>query len=72
LIISAEVGLAKPDPRIYQLALEKLGVQAGDSIFLDDFKENVEAARAVGMLAIHFVDPQTAIAELNALLADHH
>ena len=72
LIISAEVGLAKPDPRIYQLALEKLGIQAGDSVFLDDFKENVEAARAVGMLAIHFVDPQTAIAELNALLADHH
>jgi epoxide hydrolase-like predicted phosphatase len=70
MIISAEVGLAKPDPRIYQLALEKLGVRAEESVFLDDFKENIVGARAVGMQAIHFVEPKTAIAELQALLAE--
>ena len=49
MIISAEVGLMKPDPRIYHLALEKLGVQPEESVFLDDVLVNVEAARSVGM-----------------------
>ncbi len=46
MIISAEVGLMKPDPRIYRLALEKLGVQPEESVFLDDVLVNVEAARS--------------------------
>lgn len=72
MIISAEVGMAKPDPRIYQLALEKLGVAASESVFLDDFPENVEGARAVGMQAIHFTQPEQALQELKQLLANHH
>jgi epoxide hydrolase-like predicted phosphatase len=72
LVISAEVKIAKPDPRIYHLALEKLGVQPGEAVFLDDFKENVEGARAVGMQAIHFVEPETAIAELLSRLKNHN
>lgn len=71
MIISAEVGMAKPDPRIYQLALEKLGVAASESVFVDDFSENVEGARAVGMHAIHFTRPEKALQELKQLLADH-
>lgn len=70
MVISAEEKIAKPDARIYLLALEKLGVQPGEAVFLDDSRENVEGARAVGMQAIHFVDPQKAVAELKALL-DH-
>jgi epoxide hydrolase-like predicted phosphatase len=72
MIISAEVGMAKPDPRIYQLALEQLGVAASESVFLDDFRENVDGARAVGMHAIHFSRLEQALQELKQLLADHH
>ena len=71
MIISAEIGMAKPDPRIYQLALEKLGVAASESVFLDDFRENVDAAEAVGMHAIHFSRPEQALQELKQLLANH-
>jgi len=46
LVISAEVGLAKPDPRIFHLAVERLGVQPGEAVFVDDVLANVEAARA--------------------------
>jgi putative hydrolase of the HAD superfamily len=69
MVISAEVGFAKPDPRIYQAALQNLQVLPAESVFLDDMLRNVEAARKIGMHAIHFVQPDQAIAELKALLA---
>jgi epoxide hydrolase-like predicted phosphatase len=69
MVISAEVGFAKPDPRIYQAALQNLQVLPAESVFLDDMLKNVEAARKIGMHAIHFVQPDQAIAELKALLA---
>jgi putative hydrolase of the HAD superfamily len=68
MIISAEVGVMKPDVRIYQLALEKMGVAAAESVFLDDFPENVEGARAAGMQAILFKEPEKAKEELMQLL----
>ncbi len=71
MIISAEVGLAKPDPRIYQVALEKLGVAPSEAVLMDDFPENIEAARAFGMTAIHFTQPEKALDELKRLLANH-
>jgi len=71
MIISAEVRVAKPDPRIYQVALEKLGVAPAESVFLDDFPENAASARTIGMQAIHFVRPEQALAELKQILADH-
>ena len=70
MIISAEVGLMKPDPRIYHLALEKLGVQPGESVFLDDMLVNVEAARSVGMSAIQFTQPEKTLEELKQFLID--
>ncbi len=70
LVISAEVGVAKPDPRIYQLTLERLEVEPGEAIFVDDFLRNVEGAQAVGIHAIHFQNPVQARAELEALLRD--
>lgn len=71
LIISAEVGLAKPDPRIYRLALEGLGVQASEAIFVDDFAENLEAASALGMHTIHFNNRIEAQQQVESLLAWH-
>ena len=54
LIFSAEVHLAKPDPRIYQLILRKLGVQPEEAIFVDDFQANIDAAIALGIHGVHF------------------
>jgi len=52
--ISALEGVAKPDPAIYQRTLERLGVDAAEAVFVDDYGANVEAARSVGMAAIQF------------------
>lgn len=68
MVISAEVGLVKPDPRIYHLALERLGAPPEAAVFIDDFAPNVEGARAVGLNAIHFKDPGQARSELQDLL----
>jgi glucose-1-phosphatase len=57
-VFSAEVGMVKPDARIYRLTLEKLGVQADEAVFVDDFIENIRGAQAVGMKAVHFKNPQ--------------
>jgi HAD superfamily hydrolase (TIGR01549 family) len=70
LIISAEVGLVKPDPRIFHLAMERLSVQPEEAVFLDDIAENVEAARREGLNAIAFQDTQKAIDELNRYLSE--
>ena len=70
IIISAEVGLMKPDARIYQLMLEQVGVAPGEAVFLDDFQENIAGAQALGMQAIHFRSPEQALSELQALIGD--
>jgi epoxide hydrolase-like predicted phosphatase len=67
-VVSAEVGVAKPDPRIYHLTLERLGVLPAEAVFVDDFIENVEAARGIGMQAIHFTDPLLVRQQLEDLL----
>lgn len=67
-IFSAEVGLAKPDPKIYYLILELLGVKAHETIFIDDMKFNVSGAQAVGMHAIQFIKREQVLQDLHALL----
>lgn len=52
VMMSNEVGMAKPDPAIYLLALDLLGIDAEKAIFVDDLEENVAAARALGMAGI--------------------
>jgi putative hydrolase of the HAD superfamily len=70
VVDSSATGLRKPNPRIYELALERLGVQAEEAVFLDDFPVNVEGARQVGMHAILVgEDWQQALTELDELLA---
>ncbi|MBO9361724.1 MAG: HAD family phosphatase [Thermoflexus sp.] len=68
VVISAEVGLLKPDPRIYWRALEGLGLPPEATAFLDDLPENVRAARALGMHGILFRDPEDALARLQEWL----
>lgn len=64
VVVSAEVGVMKPDPRIYHLALESLGVTAPEALFVDDFAENIAGASAVGMQTLHFTDPVLALRQL--------
>jgi glucose-1-phosphatase len=68
LVISAEERIAKPDPRIYHLALQRLGVSAHEAIFLDDFIENIQAANALGLIGIHFQSSEQAQRDMRALL----
>jgi putative hydrolase of the HAD superfamily len=68
MVISAEEKIAKPDPRIYHLTLERLGVAAAEAIFLDDFIENIDAANALGMMGVHFQSSAQAQADIRALL----
>jgi epoxide hydrolase-like predicted phosphatase len=68
MVISAEVRMVKPDPRIYHLALDRLGVAPEAAVFIDDYSRNVEAARKQKLNAIHFKDPRQARRELEDLL----
>ena len=54
IVCSAEVGMAKPDPSIYVLTAERLGLEPGECVFVDDLDANVESARQVGMQAVLF------------------
>ncbi len=58
IIISAEVGVMKPDSKIYYLALESVGVKPEEALFIDDFIENIEGAKQVGLQTIHFTNPE--------------
>lgn len=70
IIDSSEVGIRKPDPRIYQLALDRLGgIDPRRAVFLDDFPNNVQAAERLGIRGILVSDPISAcLEELDSLL----
>ncbi len=67
LVISGEVGLRKPDPRIYRLAAESIGVPPEQCAFIDDAAVNASAADELGMTGIQHVAVDTSIAELERL-----
>src|SRR3974377_926994 len=56
IIISADVGVKKPDPRIYHILLERLRVSPEECVFVDNNPANVDAARAVGIRAVLFLN----------------
>jgi epoxide hydrolase-like predicted phosphatase len=68
IIISAEVGVAKPEPEIFRIALKQAGVRPEEAVFVDDFYVNIEGCEKVGMKGIHFKDAQSAMQELKELL----
>jgi putative hydrolase of the HAD superfamily len=68
MTISAEVGIAKPDARIYQFALKKLGAEPDQAIFVDDVEKNIAGCEALGMHGVLFRTSQQAISEINRYL----
>lgn len=71
VVDSSDVGMRKPDERIFLLALERLGgIDPSRAIFLDDHPGNVAGAERAGLVAILVGDPEAAVAELRELVAD--
>ena len=68
VIESSKAGVRKPDPRIYQMMCEKLGVEPGECIYLDDLGINCKPASALGMHAIKVTSGEQALADLSAVL----
>jgi putative hydrolase of the HAD superfamily len=66
IIESAKIGLRKPDPRIYTMMIEALGVDPKACVYLDDLGVNLKPARDMGMTTIKVLDASQAIAELEA------
>ena len=69
VVDSAFVGSRKPEPRIYQVTLERLGTAPEAAVFVDDVEINCQAARELGIQAIHFRTTDQAIQEIEAALA---
>jgi putative hydrolase of the HAD superfamily len=68
VIESSKAGVRKPDPRIYQMMCEKLGLEPAQCIYLDDLGINCKPAATLGMAAIKVVSGEQALAELGAVL----
>ena len=66
-ILSHELGMRKPEPRIYEAALKIAGVKGGEALLIDDLKANVEAARKAGLQAIHYRSPESLFRRLKVL-----
>lgn len=67
IVVSGQVGLAKPDPKIFQLAIARCALRPERTVFIDDSAANVEAGRAAGLHAIQFHTPAQLRADLLAL-----
>ena len=67
IVVSGEVGLAKPDPRIFELTIERCRLVPSRTVFIDDSLKNVEAGRNAGLHGLHFRDPDQLRADLNKL-----
>lgn len=68
VIESSKEGMRKPDPEIYQLACERMGVAPAEIVYLDDLGINLKPAKAMGMTTIKVVSEEQAIADLGAVL----
>ena len=69
IVYSHEAGVAKPDPLIFRLACEALGVEPSELVFVDDAREHVDAARDLGIQAVLFTGNAAAITAIEARLA---
>lgn len=69
MIVSAEVGLRKPDKRFYKYALSHLNSEPHETLFVDDTLENIKAAKLLGIHTVLFIDASSAIQEINKLIA---
>jgi putative hydrolase of the HAD superfamily len=69
VVISGEEGFRKPDPRMYALGAERIGIEPRECVFVDDLAFNLEPARELGMAVVHHTGAATTLAELERLLA---
>ena len=69
LVISSEVGLIKPDVRIYHLAVQRLGVQPETALMVDDLEGNILGAQRAGLQTLHYRESQSDLLALKVLLA---
>jgi putative hydrolase of the HAD superfamily len=69
VVISGEVGMRKPEERIFRHALELVALEPGQCVFIDDIDTNIEAARALGFVGIHHTEPSATIAEMERLFS---
>ena len=69
VIESSKVGLRKPNPRIYELACEKMGIEPFEAVFLDDLGINLKPAKAMGMTTIKVLSAKQALSELSEILS---
>jgi 2-haloacid dehalogenase len=67
IVVSGEERVMKPDPRIFQVLFRRGGFSPGDAVLIDDRASNVEAARALGMHAIHHADAAATVKALGEL-----
>jgi putative hydrolase of the HAD superfamily len=67
-VISGEVGIRKPLPRIYELGAEAIGLAPSECVFVDDLPPNLKPAAELGMATVHHVSAETTIPELERLL----
>jgi putative hydrolase of the HAD superfamily len=67
-VISGEVGLRKPDPAIYALGAERIGLPPDEIVFVDDLPGNLKPARAMGMATVHHTTAEETIPQLEKLL----
>ena len=68
IVISGEVGIRKPAPKIYALGAESVGLDASACVFVDDLEFNLRPAEDLGMATVHHVDSERTISELERLL----
>lgn len=68
VLLSFQVGFRKPDRRMFDLAVQRTGIAAEHSVFVDDLVKNCDGAREAGWRAIHFTDTESAVERLAALL----
>jgi putative hydrolase of the HAD superfamily len=68
IVLSGDVGIRKPEPRIYELGAEAIGLPPASCVFVDDLPFNLPPAQELGMAAVHHTDVQQTIYELERLL----
>lgn len=68
IVVSSDVGIAKPDPRIFEYTLEKLGVNPSDTVFIDDNETYVHAAKELGINSLQFTSSEQLQTNLDKIL----
>jgi len=69
VLVSSETGLLKPNPKIFQLVLNKLNLNPNQCIFIDDITRNIDSAKKLGITTILFTNTQSCINQLEKLLS---